>query len=342
MAVTSRMRNFRLLYVCTGNTSRSPFLESRTRALAGAAGDEVARRVLVTSALPDEGKSFCSANLALSIAAERDNDAFCRQGFGTLLARLADGVPVQLSTPVTRINTQTRPGITLETASKGALQARAVIVTVSTNVLAEGKLIPDLPKRQLDALSRLRLGHYERIALEIPGNPFGLARDDLVFEKTDGRRTAALLGNVGGSSLAYVDVAGTFGRDLAAKGQREMTAFAIEWLDKLFGADVKKAVKRTHATQWAFAPLAQGSFSAASVGAQPMRRILMTEPLRDRVFYAGEAAHETLWGTVGGAWESGERAAATMLRTVFNIGPKPVEAAPPPQQQKKRPRRPRL
>ena len=66
-------------------------------------------------------------------------------------------------------------------------------------MLADGKLIPDLPKRQLDALARLRLGHYERVALNIPGNPFGLAGDDLVFEKTDGKQTAALLGNVGGS-----------------------------------------------------------------------------------------------------------------------------------------------
>ena len=37
-------------------------------------GGGASQRVLVTSALPDEGKSFCSANLALSIAAERDND----------------------------------------------------------------------------------------------------------------------------------------------------------------------------------------------------------------------------------------------------------------------------
>ena len=34
----------------------------------------------------------------------------------------------------------------------------------------------------------------------------------------------------------------------------------------------------------------------------------------NRVFLAGEAAHETLWGTVGGAWESGERAADAVLR----------------------------
>jgi monoamine oxidase len=290
------------------------------------------------------GKDFADVSVAdFQRSNERDVDAYCRQGFGALLAKLAEGLPVQLSTPVTRIAPQARGSITLETG-KGALQARAVIVTVSTNVLADGKLIPDLPKRQLDALARLRLGHYERVALEIPGNPFGLAGDDLVFEKTDGKQTAALLANVGGSSLAYVDVAGSFARELASKGQREMAAFALEWLDKLFGADVKNAVARTHATQWAFAPHVQGAFSAASVGGQPSRRILMTEPLRDRVFYAGEAAHETLWGTVGGAWESGERAADLALKIVSPpTGTVPAQKTQPGkqrrrQQQQKAPR----
>lgn len=288
------------------------------------------------------GKDFAELSVAdVQRSSERDVDAYCRQGFGALLAKLAEGLPVQVSTPVTRINTQARAGITLETAGKGALQARAVIVTVSTNALADGKLIPDLPKRQLDALNRLRLGHYERIALDIPGNPFSLARDDLIFEKTDGKRTAALLGNVGGSSLAYVDVAGSFGRELAAKGPREMTTFAVEWLDKLFGADVKKAIKRTHATQWAFAPFVQGAFSAASVGGQPSRRILMTEPLRDRVFYAGEAAHETLWGTVGGAWESGERAADLALKLLGPLpGAAPAQKAQPAKQRPARKQKP--
>ena len=128
------------------------------------------------------GKDFADLSVVdFQRSSERDVDAYCRQGFGTLVAKLAEGLPVQLSTPVTRIAPQARGSITLETG-KGALQARAVIVTVSTNVLANGKLIPDLPKRQLDALARLRLGHYERVALEIPGNPFGLAGDDLVFE----------------------------------------------------------------------------------------------------------------------------------------------------------------
>ncbi len=44
------------------------------------------------------------------------------------------------------------------------------------------------------------------------------------------------------------------------------------------------------------------------------------EPVRDRLFFAGEAVHETLWGTVGGAWESGERAADAALRAVGPAG----------------------
>lgn len=286
------------------------------------------------------GKDFSELSVVdFTRSNERDVDAYCRQGFGALLAKLAEGLPVQLSTPVTKITALGRPGFTVETAGKGSLQARAVIVTVSTNILLDGNIAfaPALPKRQLDALSRLRLGSYERIALEITGNPFGLQRDDLVFEKADNNRTAALLANVAGSSLAFVDVAGSFGRDLAAKGPREMTAFAVEWIDKLYGADVKRAIKRTHATQWASSPYALGSFSAASVGGQPSRRILM-EPLVDRVFYAGEAAHETLWGTVGGAWESGERAADAALKVVSPVTGSSVAPAPVKRQKKAQPK----
>jgi monoamine oxidase len=273
---------------------------------------------------------------------ERDVDAFCRQGFGTLLMKLAEGLPLELSAPVTQVNTLGRGGGVEIVSSKGRVSASAVIVTVSTNVLTSGriKFSPDLPKRQLDACDKLSLGSYDRIILELPGNPLGLQRDDLMFEKAQSDRTAAVLANVGGSTLAFVDVGGKFGRDLAAHGKGAMTAFATEWLTGLYGTDIGKAVGKTHATQWNEQPYALGAFSAAAVGGQPSRRILM-EPLRERVFFAGEAAHETLWGTVGGAWESGERAAAAALR-IFGIG-KP-EPAPQPQRQPKakRPRRQQL
>lgn len=245
---------------------------------------------------------------------ERESGAFCRQGLGTLLARLGEGLPLVLATPVTQIDSRPRGEVAIETG-KGRVVARAVIVTASTNVLASGKIAfaPDLPKRQLDALGRLPLGSYDRIVFDLPGNPLGLQRDDLVFEKAHGPRTAALLANTGGSTLAYIDVAGAFGRDLAVQGPREMVAFAQQWLGDLFGADLKDAAAKSHVTQWNDAPWTMGASSAAAVGGQPARRILM-EPLRERIFFAGEAAHETLWGTLAGAWESGERAADAAIK----------------------------
>ena len=41
---------------------------------------------------------------------ERDIGAFCRQGYGALLAKLAEGIPVELATPVTQIDTLSRDG----------------------------------------------------------------------------------------------------------------------------------------------------------------------------------------------------------------------------------------
>ena len=62
-------------------------------------------------------------SMDLAQSNERESDAFCRQGFGALLAKLAEGLHVQLSSPVTRISTLPRGGFDVDTA-KGALQAR--------------------------------------------------------------------------------------------------------------------------------------------------------------------------------------------------------------------------
>lgn len=268
-----------------------------------------------------------SADFAKS--AERTTANFCRQGAGTLLGALAEGLQVQLSTPVTAIDS--RRGVTIETA-KGTLAARAVIVTASTNVMASGaiRFMPDLPHLNLDAFGRLSLGSYDHVALELVGNPLGLESDDLVFEKSTDAHTAALLANVSGTPLCLVDVAGSFGRELSARGEAAMVDYASEWLVGLFGAELKKAIRRTHATRWNNEPWVLGASSVAAPGGEPARRILM-EPVNDAIWFAGEAAHETLWGTIAGAWESGERAADAVLRRLNGLAsPSPAEPKPEP------------
>ena len=263
----------------------------------------------------------------------RDAGAFCRQGLGVLVAKLGDAVPVVLNAPVTRIVWSGRE-LAVETAS-GRVTARAIIVTASTNVLNAGKIrfAPELPKRQLDALGKLGLGSYDHIVLELPDNPLGLQRDDIVAEKSDSGQTGLLLANIGGSSLCSVDVAGSFGRDLAAKGEVAMVAFAADWLGKLYGRDIKNAIKRATVTRWNDEPFVLGAMSAAAPGAQGARKTL-AEPLGGLLF-AGEATHETLWGTVGGAWESGERAAEAALRRIGALRPIAEERPPAPRRPKR-------
>ncbi len=209
------------------------------------------------------GPYGCSKDLAqvscldLSKGAERTAAMFCRQGLGALITAMADGLAVQLSTPVKSIDY--RRGVSVETA-KGTLNARAVIVTVATNVIASGKIqfTPELPHRNIDAFGRLSLGSYDHIALELNGNPLGLESDDLVFEKSADTHTAAMLANVSGTPLCLIDVAGGFGRDLAAQGEAAMVAFASDWLAGLYGSDVKKSIGRTSATRWASDPVDNG------------------------------------------------------------------------------------
>jgi monoamine oxidase len=261
-------------------------------------------------------------------AAERDNNMFCRQGIGTLIARLADGLPVQLSAPVSRIDWSERNRIEIHTA-KGYVYARTAIVTVSTGVLTAGKMTfdPPLPKRHVDAIEKLPLGSRDRIALELPGNPLGLQRDELVLERAQANHTAALLANVYGTTLCTVEVGGKFGADLAAAGEPAMLAFALDWLTRLYGSDVRKAIGRTSATRWNSDPWTLGASSAAAPGGQWARSAL-AEPVRDRIFFAGEATHETQWGTVGGAWASGERAADAVLKRLGLTG-EPAETKRP-------------
>ena len=199
-----------------------------------------------------------------------------------------------------------RDRVELVTA-KGKLVARTAIVTASTNVIAADKIEfePDLPKAALDAANKLALGSYDHIGLLIPGNPFGLQGDDLVFEQSSGPRTAALLGRVGGTDLHVVEVAGSFGRDLSGQGEAAMLDFAVQWLGSIFGTSVKNAVTRSHATRWNAQPYVLGAMSVAGPGGAEARNALV-EPVGGRLFFAGEALHATKWGTVAGAVEVGE------------------------------------
>ena len=138
------------------------------------------------------------------------SQAFCRQGLGAVLAKLAAGLPVRLSTPVTRINWGGRAGVEVETA-QGTIDARAVDRHRVDQCARRRQ--DQVRARPAEAPARRRSSGSSSAAtitstLELPGNPLGLRTRRAGVREIASPRTAALLANMSGSTLCTVDVGG--------------------------------------------------------------------------------------------------------------------------------------
>jgi monoamine oxidase len=91
---------------------------------------------------------------------------------------------------------------------------------------------------------------------------------------------------------------------------------AVTSLASVFGkrSGIEKRLAAAWVHHWQQDPFACGAYSYVAVGGHGARRAL-AEPLRDTLFFAGEAADfEGEHGTVAGALQSGTRAAREVLR----------------------------
>ena len=99
------------------------------------------------------GKDLKDVSVVDKVRAQDRNMAIaCRQGLGTLIAKLGEQVPLSLSTPASRISWDSRD-VTVETPA-GKIAARAAIITVSSNVLAAGNIKFDSRYSQAHARRR--------------------------------------------------------------------------------------------------------------------------------------------------------------------------------------------
>ena len=255
-----------------------------------------------------------------------------RQGYGTLVRAVASanrldapGGVTSLRTPVQQIRYD-RPGsplIQVETggARPGAITARAVIVTCSTGVLQSGaiRFTPQLPVAHQDAIGELKMGLLAKIPLQLPGVPHdlgGIKPYDNVLDESPGGRDIYFLAWPWESDLMVGFVGGDFAWQMSAEGQGAAIDFATQRLADLFGADIRKKVTKGLLTPWASNPLAYGAYAAATPGDYHRRADLKT-PVKDRVFFAGEAvAPDGMYGTCSGAYSSGMKVAQDVMKTL--------------------------
>lgn len=248
-------------------------------------------------------------------AADLDPNYFTKEGFGALIHHWGADVPVTLGTPVTRIRWD-GPGVEVETA-KGTIQAQAVIVTVSTGVLAfeDIAFTPDLPARLQEAIFDLPMGLLTKIPVKIEGTRLGLKPfDDLLIER-HARHDLYFLAFPFETDLLVGFVGGDFAWEIEAAGRAAAVDFVTDRLVDIFGSEARKAVSHGTMTNWGGDRHVRGAYAAARPGKAHAREVLR-DPVGERIWFAGEALAGGLKQTAAGARLSGEAAAgkvATLL-----------------------------
>jgi monoamine oxidase len=246
-------------------------------------------------------------------AADLEPNYLVAEGFGSVVARYGEGLPVRLSTPVTAVD-WSGEGVTVDTPA-GRVRARVCIITVPLGVLAAERITfnPPLPLAMREAIARIPMGMLCKIPLLFPaGETLGLNEFDDVLLERPGRRDLAFLAFPFGQPLMIGFVGGDFGWELSAQGEEAAVDFGRAGIHAIFGADAARKVVGGGFTHWASDPWSLGAYASAMPGHAEERKRLL-EPVGDRLFLAGEACAGPFIQTCGGAFLSGQATAERAL-----------------------------
>ncbi len=245
-------------------------------------------------------------------------------GIGAFIANhLGAGLDIRLNTPVSRIGwSGPRGGVEL-TTSAGTLCASACIVTASTGVLADGaiRFDPSLPASTQEAIADLPMGLAVKVALRAVGTdrldlPMHCALDHQVRRSGD----PFMIFQCWPYGRDYVQgwIGGSPAWELARQGDAAVRDFALAELRSRFGDRADKLFENGASiiTHWDAEPWIRGAYCYATPGHAGARAVLGA-PLADgHLVFAGEACHVGLAGTLGGAFLSGEAAAAAVAAAI--------------------------
>jgi len=283
---------------------------------------ERGRDVAISDVLPDAGRWARGARHVLqlmigddpetdSAAAyaeydDTDHDWPVVSGYGALIAAMADGLPIRLNTPVSGV-TDRAGGVRVETGA-GTINAKAAIVTVSTNVLA-GSAIAFSPGPAAEFVEKARqfpCGAFEKVAFALSNLPAEFREIRHLMIYPDGGAPAIDFKIADGPIPTMIaHIAGTPAFDLMKLPAADRIVFARDRLISVMGPDVAKLIVAAQCTNWVNNPLIGGSYSHALPGAAQLRRDLIAADTGN-VAFAGEALSAQWQATAHGAWQSGQ------------------------------------
>jgi len=242
---------------------------------------------------------------------EYSDNLFIAGGLGAYVGRLALGLPIRLGTAVEAVDWSGQ-GVRIESSS-GTLHAKAVIVTTPMAVLQREaiRFAPALPKAAEDAIHGFTQGVYEHVVLHWPDAPFR-GPDRLASLTGTHRQPPGLLTRIDGTPFHFFELDQPIAAGFDRRDADAPYRYARSVLAEHFGHKAIRNLSAVHATAWRRDPWSRASWAVVPPGLYAIRDTLKA-PVGDRIWFAGEALSRAQWGTAGGAWQEGERAAAEIV-----------------------------
>jgi monoamine oxidase len=232
------------------------------------------------------------------------------EGYGTIIAAHAAGVPVALDCRVDRID-HSGSRLRIET-TQGVIVADQAIVTVPSALIAAETIAftPALPDK-IAAAAGLPLGFDDKLFIALD-QAEEFDRDVRVFARTDRTDTGAYQLRPLGRPHIEAYFGGALAAELEAGGEAAFFDFAVAELTSVFGSAFARRIKPIQIHLWGSDPFARGAYSYALPGAADCRQTLAA-PVDNRLFFAGEACSIHDFSTAHGGYHTGVLAADEVI-----------------------------
>ncbi|MES2178558.1 MAG: NAD(P)/FAD-dependent oxidoreductase [Gemmatimonadota bacterium] len=238
-------------------------------------------------------------------------------GLGNFIRDLADGVCVELSTPVKEISWGEKWGVQVTTKFNTPIRAKTAIITSSVGVLAQGaiKFTPGLDPAYEAAFSGLKMETLSKVFFQFgPDVNFGVPNiNSMCVPLTTSVEVPFINARLWGENIAMMLAVGQLAERLESEGEDAVIDFALATMSSIFNTPLDRSmvVAMAHHS-WLNDEWARGCTSYAPPGAVPFRKQLAT-PINDQVYFAGEAVSLYAHSSVHGAYETGAAAARKIL-----------------------------
>ncbi len=245
------------------------------------------------------------------------DDVLLPDGYQQIVALLSQNVPLALEQPVRRVDWDS--GQVVISTDSAEYRGDRAIITLPLGVLQAGAVTfaPELPAQLQRAIAALGMGVLNKCYLRFPQVFWPAEADWLEYIAPRPGEWVDWLSLARPTSQPVLlgFNAADFGRASESWSDTQLVDSAMQTLRTIFGQRIPEP-ESFQLTRWASDPFSLGSYSFNAVGSTPAMRDHLAQPVDNRLFFAGEATQRDYFGTVHGAYLSGQRAAKQLLAAI--------------------------